>query len=202
MKTFFFSVLAISASTLFAQPNNKTMKIEAPQIAPTFTVKDVNGKTVSLSDFKGKKVFLSFNRNVGCPICNLRFHELQQQAEYFKSKGLIMLSVYESSVENMKQYLDGESVYSTMIPNPDLSLYQLYNVEISMGKVMKGMMHGAMGKMSKGKKLFKKKMKQDGNMNRISAEFLIDEKGNIVSAYYGKFVGDHLPIEVIKQFTN
>jgi len=69
-----------------------------------------------------------------------------------------------------------------------------------MGKVLKGMFHGAMGKMNNGKKLFKKKMKQDGHMNRITADFLIDENGKIVTSYYGKFVGNHLPIESIKEF--
>lgn len=200
MKTLLFAIVTISVTTLYAQPKNKSMKIVASQTAPAFTVKDVEGKTVNLSDFKGKKVYLTFYRNVGCPICNLRYHELQQQSEYFKSKGLVILSVYESSVANMKQYLEGESQYATMIPNPDMSLYQLYDVEISMGKVMKGMFHGAMSKMNKGKKLFKKKMKQDGHMNRITADFLIDENGKITTSYYGKFVGDHLPVESIKEF--
>ncbi len=202
MRTFLFTIVTLSATTLFAQPKNKTMKIEAPQIAPAFATKDVEGKSVNLSDFKGKKILVSFNRNVGCPICNLRFHELQKQTEFFKSKDLVLLSIYESSAENMKQYLEGENVYAIMIPNPNLSLYQLYDVEISMGKVMKGMFHGAMGKIKQGNKLFKKKMKQDGNMNRISADFLIDENGKIVSAYYGKFVGDHLSVEEIKKFAN
>ncbi len=78
-----------------------------------------------------------------------------------------------------------------MIPDPDLSLYNLYNIERSSGKMMKGMFHGGIRKMSKGKKLFKKKIKQDGNSNRIGADFLINEDGQIVHAYYGKYIGDH-----------
>jgi hypothetical protein len=113
-----------------------------------------------------------------------------------------MLAIYESTAENMKQYVDGERLYATMVPNPDQRLYKLYEVERSVGKMMKGMFHGAMGKMKKGKRLFKKEIKQDGNSNRIGADFLIDEKGNIATAYYGKFIGDHLPIDTIKQFLN
>jgi hypothetical protein len=52
--------------------------------------------------------------------------------------------------------------------------------------------------MKTGKKLFKKKMKQDGNANRMGADFLIDENGKIAVAYYGKYVGDHLSISQIK----
>jgi peroxiredoxin Q/BCP len=176
------------------------MKITKLQAAPTFTINDVNRATVNLADFKGKKVLLTFYRNVGCPICNLRFHELQEQANYFKSKGLVVLAVYESSAENMKQYLEGENPYAIMIPNPDQSLYQLYNIDKSMGKVMKGLFHGAMGKMKKGKELFKQKIETDGSSDRIGADFLIDENGRINTVYYGRYLGDHLPITEIKQF--
>ena len=58
------------------------MNIEEKQAAPGFTINDVNGKTINLADYKGKKVLLTFYRNVGCPICNLRFHEIQEQSEY------------------------------------------------------------------------------------------------------------------------
>jgi thioredoxin-dependent peroxiredoxin len=200
-KTLLMTWVIISTLPVFGQNTHK-MKIAPPQAAPSFTVKDVNGTTVNLADFKGKKILLTFYRNVGCPVCNLRFHELQEQADLFKTKNLVVLAIYESTPENMKTYLEGETVYATMIPNPDQSLYQLYDIDKSMGKVMKGMFHGAMGKMKAGKKLFKKKIAQDGNSNRISADFLIDEKGNVRTAYYGKYVGDHLPIVDIKQFLN
>lgn len=178
------------------------MKITASQSAPVFTVQDVNNVRVSLNDFKGKKVLLSFYRNVGCPICNLRFHEIQEQANYFREKNLVILAVYESSADNMKKYIGEESFFAVMIPNENLSLYKLYKIDNSMGKMMKGMFHGAMGKMNEGKKLFTQKIKQDGKVGRIGADFLIDEKGIVKFAYYGNHLGDHLPIADIKQFLN
>jgi peroxiredoxin len=197
------ALFIVSTTPTWAQqPIKESMKIKPPQAAPTFTIQDVNGSQVNLSDFKGKKVMLTFYRNVGCPVCNLRFHALEEQSAYFKSKGLVVLAVYESTPDHMKQYLEDKSFYATMIPNPDLSLYGLYQIEKSTSKLMKGMFHGAMGKMKEGKKLFKKKIKQDGTANRISADFLIDENGNVASAYYGKYIGDHLPIDSIKQFLN
>jgi peroxiredoxin len=186
----------------YGQSKSKKMKITASQQAPSFTVKDVNNVQVNLAGLKGKKVLLSFYRNVGCPICNLRFHELQEQAAYFKEKNVIVLAVYESSQENMKKYLQGETPYAVMIPNSDQSLYELYMIDNSMGKMMKGMFHGAMGKMKEGKKLFIQKIKQDGNTGRIGADFLINENGIVQKAYYGKFVGDHLALTEIKNLLN
>jgi thioredoxin-dependent peroxiredoxin len=202
LKAVLLALLLLSFNQLFSQTKNEIVKVKPPQAAPTFTIKDINGTIVNLADYKGKKVMLTFYRNVGCPICNLRFNELQAQADYFKSKGLVLLAVYESTADNMKQYLEGQSTYATMIPNAEQDLYKLYDIDRSGGKMMKGMFHGAMGKMKKGKKLFKSKIKQDGNSNRIGADFLIDENGNVKMAHYGSFVGDHISLETIKQFLN
>ena len=48
--------------------------------------------------------------------------------------------------------------------------------------------------------MFKDKIKDDGPKNLIGADFLIDENGKVVNAYYGKYSGDFIPIESIKKF--
>lgn len=202
LKIVLIALVIMFTNHVSAKPQKDKMKLRANQSAPVFTSKDVYGKIINLSDLKGKKVLLTFYRNVGCPICNFRFHELQMQQEYFKSKGITLISVYESSSENMKKYLGDETFYGSMIPDTSLSLYNLYSMELSMGKIMKGMFKGAMGKMMKGKKLFKTKIAQDGNTTRIGADFLIDENGFIQIAYYGKFLGDHISVEEIKKLLN
>lgn len=178
------------------------MKIHQGQAAPAFTIKDLNNNTVNLSDYKGKKVLLTFYRNVGCPICNLRFHEVQEEAAYFKSKNLVVLAIYESTAENMRTYLEGENPYAVMLPNPEKTLYSLYDIEKSKGKAFKSIFHGAIGKAKQGSKLFKTKMKQDGDVGTIGADFLIDENGIVNTAYYGNYIGDHLPLDKIKAFIN
>jgi peroxiredoxin Q/BCP len=194
-------MLAMLSLTMQSSTFKKTnMKIKEEQAAPGFTIKDVNGKTIQLADYKGKKVLLTFYRNVGCPVCNLRFHEIEEQADYFKSKNLVVLAIYESSAENMKKYLEGENPNAVLVPNPEQDLYQLYAIDRSRGKVFKGLFHGLIGAAKKGEKLFKTKMKQDGAATTIGADFLIDENGVVKTAYYGKFLGDHLPVENIKAF--
>jgi thioredoxin-dependent peroxiredoxin len=178
------------------------MKLQTAQNAPDFTTTDINGNTVQLSAFKGKKVFITFYRNVGCPVCNLRFHELQSLENIFKAKGTIVLAVYESSADNLKQYVDKEDYYTVMIANPGFDLYEKYAIERSTIKLLSSMFKGVIGKAEQGKKLFKQKFDQDGHANLMGGEFLIDEKGKIVTTYYNKFIGDHLPIKDIKAFLN
>lgn len=194
-----FTTLSPTSSTTEKTEQQKLI-VNSP--APTFAIQDVYGNIQKLGDYTGKKILLSFHRNVGCPICNLRFHELEREAEFFKTKGLILISVYESSPDNLRKYLDGIKTHSIMIPDPSQSLYKLYRVERSTGKMLKGFFNGAMKKAKEGSILQDKSIKQDGNLNRIGAEFLINEKGVIVSAYYGSYLGDHMPLSEIKKFAS
>lgn len=174
-------------------------KIQQQQPAPDFTAYTIGGQQIQLSNLKGKKVLLNFHRNVGCPICNLRFHTLEQQAAYFKEHNLEVINVYESSPERMKSYLEGVEVQSLMIPDPQQALYRLYGVERSYLKVLKGIFKGGLRKIREGKALAKHNLKQDGNMDRVGAEFLIDEKGRVIIAHYSDFLGDHIPVDKIHQ---
>ncbi len=81
---------------------------------------------------------------------------------------------------------------------PCTNLLHPYAVEKSVGKFMGSMFHGLMGKARKGGKLFRSKIKQDGSLTTIGADFLIDEQGKVVNAHYGNFVGDHLPVDELQ----
>lgn len=173
------------------------MKLTSNNPAPSFDTRDVFGNEVKTPDPSGKKLYLSFQRNAGCPVCNLRTHELLKHADYFKSHNISVFLVYESPVEKMKEYLGDNSYPFHFIADPQNKLYNLYGVERSMLKLMKGMFNGLLVRASKGAKLFRKPMKQDGHLDRIPAEFIIDERGKISLAHYGKFLGDHLALDVL-----
>jgi peroxiredoxin len=57
------------------------MKLMLNQNAPDFCVKDVYGNGVSLDALKGRNIYLTFERNAGCPVCILRVHSLLKTAE-------------------------------------------------------------------------------------------------------------------------
>ena len=78
------------------------MKISNNQQAPDFKVTDVYGNQVSISQFKGNKILLTFYRTAGCPVCNLRFHSVEQQSEFLKSNNVVFIAVYASQKENMQ----------------------------------------------------------------------------------------------------
>jgi thioredoxin-dependent peroxiredoxin len=188
-------VIIICSYCSFSQSNKH--KFKQGEKLPELNLTDAFGDSVITSRLKGKKILLTFNRYVSCPLCNYRTHELLEHYDTLKANGLIILSVYESSKETLIEYTTKEQVPFFMIPDPKQVLYAQFKVRKSWWRLFRGLFVDYNRKHSAGKKLFKSTYKKDGSMNRIGADFLIDEKGIIQAAYYGKFVGDHLSIEEI-----
>lgn len=173
------------------------MALSVHQPAPDFNTTDVFGQSIHLKKLQGKKVYLAFERNAGCPVCNLRMHTLLKHADYFSKNNIEVLMVYESTITKMKEYL-GENVYPFhFIADPENKLYRLYAVEQSLVKFFKSLFNGLLTKVSEGKKLFAKPIRQDGHLMTIPSEFFIDEKGKLITVHYGRFIGDHLPLDSI-----
>lgn len=176
--------------------NNQIMRIKPGTPAPAFKVKDVFGHDIDLAASRGKRIYLSFERNAGCPVCNLRVHELLKHHRLLTEDAVVVL-VYESPVNTLLEYLDQREWPFHFVSDPENILYRLYSVERSWSKVLSGVVRGTLGKVSAGNKLFRRPMVQDGHLNTIPAEFLIDESGLVISSHYGAFVGDHLPVQEV-----
>ncbi|HYC05972.1 MAG TPA: thioredoxin family protein [Azospirillaceae bacterium] len=82
--------------TAFALPAAAAPTIGQP--APAFTATDVNGKTVSLADYKGKVVVLEWT-NHGCPFVKKHYGSGNMQAlqKDYTAKGVVWLSVVSSA---------------------------------------------------------------------------------------------------------
>jgi peroxiredoxin len=83
--------------------------INEQNIAPNFTLKTLDGQTVKLSDFRGKKVILNFWAT-WCPPCRAEIPDMQQFYEKHKAEGIEILAVNatetEKSAENIKKFAE------------------------------------------------------------------------------------------------
>lgn len=72
---------------------DKTEKLNAGKQAPPFTLKDTNGKSVSLADFKGKVVLIDF-WGVYCPPCRADILDYGQKVhQKYKDKEVVFLNI-------------------------------------------------------------------------------------------------------------
>lgn len=181
------------------------MKLSVGQAAPLFDVQDIWGRPVRLSAYRGKKTFLGFFRNTSCPFCNIRLHQLMRKADVWKDK-LEMIFVFESQKEVMLR----SNFHTSMSPvplvsDPDKKLYQLYGVEQSWTKFLAshyGSKYQQVVKTAEelGFKSGLPAIEKGTTLNQTPADFLIDERLNIHTAYYSKTYDDRLPIVQLGEF--
>lgn len=79
------------------------------QAAPNFTLTDVNGKKVSLSDFKGKTVVLEWV-NFDCPFVKKHYGSgnMQSLQKKYTEKDVVWLSICSSAPDKEGNFTSGE----------------------------------------------------------------------------------------------
>jgi thioredoxin-dependent peroxiredoxin len=177
------------------------MKLQEGDPALDFTATDIYGKQVKLSEFKGKKIILSFYRNVSCPFCNRRVHQIMGNNVKLTNTGVQLVFLFESSNEKLKSSVFHQGISPwPLIGDPDKKVYRSYGVENSTLKMMKTMIVSSVGQAKKDTKELNLPEDKDASMNLIPADFFIDENFKIVKAHYGRHLDDHVNIEELKAY--
>lgn len=175
------------------------MKLKPGQPAKQFQVEDIHGNPIKLEDYAGKKLLLSFYRYASCPLCNLRVHDLIQRYPTFQAKGLHLLAIFQSPGERIRQYVGKQDAPFPIIADPARELYRRYGVEASWAGFGKALFKLPMVFNAVVKKHFMPGH-MEGNIAMIPADFLIGPDLKIQRAFYGKDIGDHMPMRDIEAF--
>src|SRR5688572_8436653 len=72
--------------------------------APLFTGRDQNDNTVSLNDFKGKKLVLFFYSEAGSPTCTIESCNLRDNYSLLKKKGFDVIGVSPDDQKRQKKF--------------------------------------------------------------------------------------------------
>ena len=94
--------------------------------APEFTLKDQNGKDVSLSDFRGKKVVLYFypkDNTSGCTKQACAFAALNSEIE---SKNAVVIGVSRDSAASHQKFADKNGLNFLLLSDPGAEVTNLY----------------------------------------------------------------------------
>jgi peroxiredoxin len=94
-------------SPLFALPMNA--------LAPQFTLATLDGKKISLSDYRGKIVILKLG-TTWCPGCRDQSKELQELDAFIKDAGITLIEVFlDDPAEEVRAYQSGHAMKSTVV---------------------------------------------------------------------------------------
>jgi peroxiredoxin Q/BCP len=96
--------------------------------APAFKSKDQNGKPVSLTDFKGKKVVLYFYPEDDTPTCTVEACNLRDNYSLLKQKGMVVLGVSPDDEKKHKKFEQKFDLPFTLVADPDKKIIDKYGV--------------------------------------------------------------------------
>ncbi|NQX42803.1 peroxiredoxin Q/BCP [Pedobacter steynii] len=130
-------------------------ELQEGQAAPDFTAADQDGNTVSLNQFKGKKVVLYFYPKDDTPGCTAEACDFRDNYQGLIAKGIVVLGVSVDDEKSHQKFATKHSLPFTLIADTDKKIVEAY---------------GVWGE----KNMYGKKY-----MGTNRKTFLIDEEGNI-----------------------
>jgi len=96
--------------------------------APAFKSKDQNGKSVSLNDYKGKKVALYFYPEDDTPTCTVEACNLRDNYSLLKKEGIVVLGVSPDDEKKHKKFEQKFNLPFTLVTDPDKKIIDKYGV--------------------------------------------------------------------------
>lgn len=177
-------------------------KLRVGEPAPAFDLLDVcSGERVALEPGEGRPrlTLLSFFRNAGCAVCNLRLRQMIDRSPSYRAAGLAVVAVFESPAAEVERAMAARRPPFAIAADPAGDLYGRYGVEVSAEKTERtkadpGTAGVVVAAAAAG---FPLVHDPAANFHRIPADFLIGGDGRLRAAHYGDLVTDHLPFAEI-----
>ena len=102
--------------------------LEVGQKAPSFTLSDVNGKSISLSDFLGKKVVVYFYPKDNTPGCTRQACAFAESYEAFKTKNIEVIGISRDGIESHRKFAEKYGLPFVLLADPELEAIKAYGV--------------------------------------------------------------------------
>ncbi|ETZ71247.1 redoxin family protein [Mycobacteroides abscessus MAB_030201_1075] len=146
----------------------ETKRLEVGDKAPTFTLLDSDGKKVSLSSYKGRKVIIYFYPAAMTPGCTKQACDFRDSLAELNEAGLDVIGISPDKPEKLAKFRDRDGVNFPLLSDPDkttLTAYGAFGEKKLYGKIVEGV---------------------------IRSTFVVDEKGNIEVAQYNVKATGHV----------
>lgn len=111
--------------------------------APAFTALNEKGETVSLSDYKGRKLVLYFYPQDNTPTCTVEACNLRDNYKRFQKAGFEILGVSPDSPKKHTNFIHKQNLPFSLLADEDLSIIKAYGVwgqKTTFGKTYDGVL--------------------------------------------------------------
>ncbi len=96
--------------------------------APEFTLKDINGRNVSIASLRGKVVLINFWAT-WCPPCRAEMPSMNRLYREYKGKGLEILAIStDNSASKVKDYISQNSLAFQVLMDDNIKVARQYKV--------------------------------------------------------------------------
>jgi len=115
--------------------------LKAGDKAPEFAGTNQNGNTVSLTDFKGKKVILYFYPKDNTPTCTVEACNLRDNYSDLIAKGFEVIGVSPDSKKKHQNFISKYDLPFTLLADTDhtiMNAYQVWGQKKFMGRIFDG----------------------------------------------------------------
>jgi peroxiredoxin Q/BCP len=96
--------------------------------APAFTAKDQNGQSVSLADYKGRRLVLYFYPEDDTPTCTIQACNLRDNYALLKREGLSVMGVSPDEEKKHKKFEAKYNLPYTLLSDPSHKIIDKYGL--------------------------------------------------------------------------
>ena len=145
-----------------------TSRLEPGDQAPAFSLTDDTGKTVSLSDFAGRKVIVYFYPAAMTPGCTKQACDFSDSIETLRRDGYEVLGISKDAPAKLAKFRERDQLTITLLSDTDLAVHRAF---------------GAFGE----KKLYGKTVE-----GVLRSTFVVAEDGTVSHAFYNVKATGHV----------
>ena len=153
-----------------------TASIAEGSLAPEFSLADKDGKSHSLSSYRGSKVILYFYPAASTPGCTTQACDFRDNMGSLQAAGYVVLGISKDKLPALQKFAQNENLSFPLLSDEDLSVHHSY---------------GAYGE----KSMYGKTV-----MGVIRSTFVIDEDGIVLHALYNVKATGH--VEMLRKKLN
>lgn len=172
------------------------MRLKAGDDAPDFSVMDISGKSVRLSDFNEQDVLLCFYRYAGCPFCNLSLKEVTAFYRKINRPDFTVIAFFQSPPESVRRMPGRINPPFPLVADPERKVYDLYGIESSRAGALHSIAHAGRWLSATAQGFPQRKI--DGDFYLMPAQFLVCPPRLVALAHYWKSFGDKTPFMEIE----